>query len=301
MDLRQLRYVVAVADERHFTRAAAREHVAQPALSQQIRKLEQELGLTLFHRTTRHVATTEAGDQLVARARRVLAEIAAAETELQQLSELLTGSVTIGVTQTPGPLDVLRLLSSYHASHPGVRLVVREGISEALTEDLFHDELDLAFLTGEAPGQRSTLHAEVLGSEPLAAVLPPGHPMAKRRSIRLASLRDERFVAFPEHATIRTDVQRAARREGFELNIAFETHDALRARAIVSAGLGVAILPESDARRPGPEVATVKLADHALQHSVALCWRADRHHSPAAAALIMLVRGQGGSAGRRSS
>lgn len=287
MELRQLRYVVALADERHFTRAAAREHVAQPALSQQIRKLEDELGVALFHRTTRHVALTEAGVRFVARARRALAELEGAETELQQLRGLLAGSVTIGLSQTPGPLDILRLLADYHERHPGVRLVVREGISIDLAQELAADQLDLAFLTGETAG--AGLHAEPLGAEPLTAVLPPDHALAGRASIQLRTLRHERFVAFPIGATIRTTFDRAAAAEGFTPSVGFETYDASRARAIASAGLGVAILPESDARRPGPDVAVVALTRPKLEHAVALCWREDRHHSPAALALIELL------------
>src|SRR6516162_7663429 len=100
MELRQLRYLVALAEERHFTRAAAREHIAQPALSQQIRRLEEEVGLALVDRTTRRVALTDAGDLLLVRARRILAEVAAADAELQSLRGVQTGHVTVGVLHT---------------------------------------------------------------------------------------------------------------------------------------------------------------------------------------------------------
>lgn len=152
MEFRQLRYLVALADERHFTRAAARSHVAQPALSQQLRKLEDELGLPLVDRTTRRVALTEAGELLVARARRVLAELDAAGAELQQVSGLLAGRVTIGLTQTPGPLDLLPLLADFHARFPAVELAVREDLSTTLAAQLRADELDVALLSTVARG-----------------------------------------------------------------------------------------------------------------------------------------------------
>ena len=114
MDLRQLRYLVALAEERHFTRAAAREHIAQPALSQQIRRLEEEVGLALVERTTRHVAITAAGELLVARARRILSEIDAAQTELQGLRGIQTGHVTVGAMHTMGPVDVSLVLAIFH-------------------------------------------------------------------------------------------------------------------------------------------------------------------------------------------
>src|ERR1700758_1080238 len=105
MELNQLRYLVALAEERHFTRAAAREHIAQPALSQQIRRLEDELGLALVERTTRHVAITDAGNVLVARARRILAELDAADAELLALKGMETGRVRVGTMHTMGPVD----------------------------------------------------------------------------------------------------------------------------------------------------------------------------------------------------
>src|SRR3954467_1950087 len=147
MELRQLRYLVAVADELSFTRAAAREHVAQPALSQQIKRLEGQVGLPLVERTTRSVALTDAGKLLVARARRVLGELEAAVAELEALSGVYTGHVYVGVLHTMGPVDVSLVLALFRERHPGVELTVREQSSEELAEMVRDDELDLAFLS----------------------------------------------------------------------------------------------------------------------------------------------------------
>ena len=147
MELRQLRYLVTLADERHFTRAAAREHIAQPALSQQIKRLEAEVGLALVERTTRHVALTDAGASLVARSRRILAELDAALAELEALRGVETGHVTVGAMHTMGPIDVSLALAIFQRRHPGVELTVREQSSEELAEMLRVDELDLAFLS----------------------------------------------------------------------------------------------------------------------------------------------------------
>src|SRR5437588_12912820 len=117
MDLRQLRYLVALAEERHFTRAAGREHIAQPALSQQIRRLEDEVGLPLVDRTTRQVAITHAGRELVARARRILSEVEAAEAELQRVRGIEAGRVVVGTMHTMGPIDVSLVLASFHQRH----------------------------------------------------------------------------------------------------------------------------------------------------------------------------------------
>ena len=123
MELRQLRYLVALAEELNFTRAAAAEHIAQPALSQQIRKLENEVGVALVERTTRHVSLTEAGQLLVVRARRILAELDSAHFELEALRGIDRGHVTIGAIHTMGPIDLSLALAQFHALLPEHRAV----------------------------------------------------------------------------------------------------------------------------------------------------------------------------------
>ncbi len=290
MELRQLRYLVALADEQHFTRAAERVHVAQPALSQQIRKLEHELGVALFDRTTRRVGLTEAGALLVGHARRVLAELDDATAELTQLRGLLSGRVTIGLTQTPGPFDVVRLLADFHARFPQVELAVREELSALLATELRADALDVAFLSIVDETDRRGLGVHPLAQERLVAALPEGHRLAARRSLRIADLRDEQLIVFPEGATIRAAVQRVAQEAGFEPRVAFETREVARMRALVAAGLGVAVLPRSDAEAPGPPVRVVALRAPTLDLRIALCWRTGRHHAPAARALLELAR-----------
>jgi LysR family transcriptional activator of glutamate synthase operon len=286
MELRQLRYLVALAEEQHFTRAAARERVAQPALSQQIRKLEEELGATLFDRTTRSVRPTEAGALLVAHARRVLAVVAAAKAELEQLGGLVAGRVTIGLTQTPGPLDLVRLLGDFHARFPQVELVVREDLSTTLAAELHAGALDVAFLSIVEEADRRGLELQPLAHERLVVALPADHRLAARTYVRIGNLRDEELVAFSEGATIRTAVRRIALQAGFEPRIAFETREVARARAIVAAGLGVAVLPRSDAEAPGPPVRVVELRGPSLTHRISLCWRRGKRHAPAARALL---------------
>src|SRR5436305_5489448 len=191
MDLRQLRYLVTLAEELHFTRAAAREHIAQPALSQQIRRLEEEVGLALVERTTRRVAMTDAGVALVARARRILAEVDAAHDEMQQLSGVQTGRVTVGVMHTMGPVDISTALAIFHARRPGVELTVRENSSEELAEMLRVYELDLAFLSVTERIESHGLGLQQLVCEELVAVLPSQHQLGRRRQARIEELAEE--------------------------------------------------------------------------------------------------------------
>ena len=288
MELRQLRYLAALADERHFTRAAARVNVAQPALSQQLRKLEAELGVPLVDRTTRSVRMTEAGELLVAHARRALAELDDARAELAQLTGLVGGRVTIGLTPTPGPLDVVRLLADFHARYPHVELAVREDLSTTLADALRADALELAFLSIVDEADRRGLELSRLAEEPLVAALPERHRLASRARVTLGDLREEDFVAFPAGATIRRAVARVAEQVGFEPRIAFETREPARARALVAAGLGVAVLPRSDAAAAG--VRAVELRAPTLRHRISLCWREGKRHAPAARALLQLAQ-----------
>ncbi|HKG04032.1 MAG TPA: LysR family transcriptional regulator [Conexibacter sp.] len=288
MELRQLRYLVALADERHFTRAAAHVNVAQPALSQQLRKLEAELGVPLVDRTTRSVRMTEAGDLLVAHARRALAELDDGRAELARLTGLVGGRVTIGLTHTPGPLDLVRLLAEFHARCPQVELAVREDLSTTLADALRADALDLAFLSIVEDADRRGLELWRLAEEPLVATLPERHRLAARTRVTLGDLREEDFVAFPAGATIRRAVARVAEQAGFAPRIAFETREPARARALVAAGLGVAVLPRSDAAAAG--VRMVELRAPTLRHRISLCWRKGKPHAPAARALLELAQ-----------
>jgi len=291
MDLRQLRYLVALADEAHFTRAAARMHIAQPALSQQIRRLEDEVGLALVDRSTRRVALTEAGTLLVDRARGILAEVDAAAAELADLAGVRTGHLIIGAMQSLGPFDLSILLAAFHARHPGVELTVQEEVSDALLAMLRADAVDLAFVSLAERGDRDGLEAKQLLTEPLLVMLAPGHRLAGRKRLRMADLAGERFIAFREGAGLRRILAAAAHEAGFEAQIAFETNEVERARAMAARGLGVTVVPESDAARQGPEVAAVPLHRPALSRDVTLVWRSGRRHGPAARAFFALAGG----------
>ena len=250
MDLRQLRYLVALAEELNFTRAAAAEHVAQPALSQQIRRLEDEGGVGLVQRTTRRVALTEAGELLVVRARRILAELEAAGEEMQALRGVDVGHVTIGAIHTMGPIDLSLALATFHEAHPNVALTVREQHSEECAELLRNDELDLAFLSVTERVESHELGLHQLVSEELMVLMPHDHALAGRAEVRMGDLAHEHFISFRQGARLRELLFSAGRDAQFEPRVTLDTNDAQRIRMLVSRGLGVAILPRSDAIAP---------------------------------------------------
>jgi DNA-binding transcriptional LysR family regulator len=290
MELGQLRYLVALAEERHFTRAAAREHIAQPALSQQIRRLEDEVGLALVERTTRRVAVTDAGEVLVARARRILAELEAAHTELQALRGIAIGHVSVGAMHTMGPVDLSLVLAIFHSRHPAVELTVREESSEDLAEMLRVDELDLAFLSVTERIESHGLGLHLLLSEELVVILPPTHPLGQRSGVRIAELAGEQFISYREGARLRELLNHAAREADFDPQVMLESNESRRIRRLVARGMGVAILPRSDTEGAGADVAVVALTDPALTRDITLAWRQGRRHAPAVSEFIELSR-----------
>jgi len=290
MELRQLRYLVALADEESFTRAAEREHIAQPALSQQIQKLEQELGIPLVERTTRRVSITDAGTLLVARARRVLTELESARQELDRVRGIQTGSVVVGAMNTMGPVDITLVLGRFHELHPHVELVVRESSSDELAEMLRVDELDLAFLSVTERVESHGLALHQILMEELVVVLPLAHPLAGQEAIPMAELAREEFISYREGARLRELLDTAAAQTGFKPRIVLESNESRRIRRLVARGLGVAILPRSHAVGTSEAIATARLIEPSLARDITIAWRAGRRLPPAVAEFLSLAR-----------
>jgi len=290
MDLRQLRYLVAGGGGGPGYPGAGGAGLAAPALSQQIRKLEEEIGMALVERTTRRVALTGAGELLVVRARRVLAELEAAGTELQALRGMYTGHVTIGAMHTMGPVDLSLALALFDERHPNVQFTVREQSSEEMAEMLRVDELDLAFLSVTERVESRGLGLHQLVSEELVVMLAREHPLGRRRKVRMAELGGERFISFREGARLRELLLAAGRSAGFEPRVTLESNESQRVRRLVARGLGVAILPRSDAECPGADVRVATLTEPALRRDITLAWREGRRHAPAAAEFLDLAR-----------
>jgi LysR family transcriptional activator of glutamate synthase operon len=289
MELRQLRYFAAVARHRNFTRAADELHLAQSALSQQVRRLEAELGVELLNRTTRRVELTEAGEITLGRATRILSEVEALGSELDELGGLLRGQLRVGGMLPAGGVDLPALLVSFDELHPNVEIVMREGTATEMVERLWSYELDAAIAMFEADEVPEGLAHELLGSEQLVLAMATSDPLAGRKRVRLAELDGRPLVTFRPGAAVRAASDRAFARAGVSPRVAFETNDLSMMRAVISRGLGVAIVPETVATSSGSDLAWRPLSP-ALHRSVALLWRARRRQPPAAAAFIAFVR-----------
>ncbi|MEU3460719.1 LysR family transcriptional regulator [Streptomyces sp. NPDC006733] len=246
MELRQVRYFLTLAEECHFGRAAARLHVAQPALSQQIKQLERELGTPLFHRSTRHVELTEAGRHLIGYARTLLTEADRARAHMTELATGHAGRVSLGFIGT-ATYDVLpRVARAVRAQLPAVTLELRgELLAPQLADGLLDGTYDLA-VCRSGPWTES-VHTTLLRTEPLIAVLPAHHPLAHAERIALASLAEDPFVIHPAQArsAMHDRVLAACRRAGFQPPSLVEVGETATLVVLVAAGHGVALVPQS--------------------------------------------------------
>jgi DNA-binding transcriptional LysR family regulator len=291
VELRQLRSFLAVARLRHFTRAGQELRIAQPALSQQIRRLEAELGIELLSRTSRRVRLTEAGEVLAVRAQRALAELDSAVAELGELSGLVRGRLTIGALPAIGPLDPPAVLAGFHAEHPGVDLRLREETADEVLALLRSDELDLAISFVDPEGGAADLGRVTLFEEELVLVTAAGHPLAARRAVSSSDLATEALIVTTPGSAIRRTIEQALAAAGVSPRIAFESNELATLLGLAERGMGVAVLPRTWAAgrhggRTGRGVATVSLAPAPLVRPVALVWRRGRRQSPAGAAFV---------------
>ena len=246
MELRHLRYFVAVAEERHFGKAAARLHIAQPPLSQAIKQLEAALGVELLTRTTRRVELTPAGRRYLDRARAVLASVDAAGAEAARIANGGIGQVAIGFTGSATYELLPSLARVLRRDLPGIELDLK---GEMLTPDqvsaLLDETLDIGLL--RPPVREPEVDVRVLRREPLIAALPASHPLAERTTVRLADLRDEPFICYPSrHRSVVYDaVFDACQQAGFVPSVVQEVGETATLVSFVAGGLGVALVPAS--------------------------------------------------------
>lgn len=274
MQLHQLRYFAAVADARHFTRAAEREMVAQPSLSQQIRALERELGAELFHRARGHISLTDAGEALLPFARRILADTETARRQVQEVAQLGRGRVRLGAPPSLCAGVVPDVLRVFHDRYPGVELVVHEDGSQDLVRVLAAGELDLALILTPLPVQAPALAtAEVLREE-LVVVSPPDEPPpVEGRPMRVADLRDRPLAMFRRGYDLRELITAACREAGFEPLPGVEGGEMDAVLGFVRAGLGLAVVPGMVAERSG--LRATKFAAPGLHRTVSVAHRSD--------------------------
>jgi DNA-binding transcriptional LysR family regulator len=289
VELRHLRTIAAVARHRSLTKAGEELFLTQSAVSQQIRRLEEELGVEVFRRTSRSVELTAEGRVIHGYAQRVLAEVDGMQTELEEISGLLAGNLRIGGVYPTGPYDLFGLLADFRAAHPGVAIHMVEATQDDILAALRTDELDCAFAALDPDTLGDEFAATLLWEEEIVVALPAGHHLCARDRLTLDELAAEDLIAYRENSALRRRLERTMDELGLEPRNAFVCTEMAAVRGLASKGLGVAVIPRSVAEMPGPPIELRTIGPRRLTWPIALVWRVARPQTPAGKAFLALA------------
>ncbi|MCX6960513.1 MAG: LysR substrate-binding domain-containing protein [Verrucomicrobia bacterium] len=241
MEMHQLRYAVAVARAGNFSRAAEQCHVAQPSLSQQILKLEEELGERLFERTKREARLTPHGEAFLHRAIRILEEVDAAKREANDAKDLLSGTVTLGVIPTIAPYLLPSVMAAFAKKYPGVEMIVHEEQTARLLKMLHGHEIDIALAS--LPLERERLEIRELFTEELLLALPRNHPLTRKSVVPDSELNHAHLIAMKEGHCLGDQLLNFCNRQHVRPKISFRSAQLETIQALVTAGVGMSLIP----------------------------------------------------------
>ena len=294
MDLRRLRYFIAVAEELHFGRAARRLHISQPPLSQQIQTLERELGVPLFERAGHRVSLSDAGRELLPRARAVLSQAQAAKTAVQRVGRGESGMLEIGFTGSLPFTPVMpRVLHDFRSAYPGVRLQLRELSTREQIERLTEETLDVGFFRPTQHEKLELLETRVVLREPLLLALHADNPLSKRKCLPLAALAQEPFILYSRSVStgLHDQILALCLKAGFTPRVAQEVHEMPTVIGLVAAGVGVALVAASMRQIHVPGVVFLPLAEAGASTDILLAWKRGGE-SPARRNFLLTALGQ---------
>ncbi|QOY62303.1 LysR family transcriptional regulator [Lysobacter sp. H21R4] len=289
MNLRDLRYLVALAEHRHFGRAAAASFVSQPTLSTQIRKLEEELGVTLVERAPRKVMLTPVGRDIVERARRVLADVDQMAEIARRSQDPDAGSTRLGMFPTLGPYLLPHVLPGLREKFPRLEMLLVEEKTDALLERLREGRLDAALLA--LPIHDDQLHVETLFEEPFLLAVPRQHALAKRRSLAIDDLDRIPLLLLEEGHCLRDQALDVCRLTGAGERDGFRATSLETLRQMVAAGVGLTLLPALSVQPPvppSPDIALLPFEGESPHRTIAMVWR----RTSAMASLLERIAGQ---------
>lgn len=289
MELRQLEYLVAVAEEGSFTKAAARVHVTQPCVSAQIRRLERELGQELLDRGGRSVRLTDAGAAALPHAQAALASLDHLRNAVDDLTGLVRGQVAIGSVPSSLSLSLTELIADFSEKHPAVEISLSEGSTDQLIAEARSGRVDVAII-GVSAKAPAGLDLQIVADEPLVGAVSHEHPLARYRSIAVEEIEPHALMCLPVGSGLRTVADATWAAAGIKPRVAFEASDPRVLAQLASRGLGMAILPEPFVGANAGHLHPVEIPSPLLRGRLALAWRADGPVSPAAQALIEYAR-----------
>jgi DNA-binding transcriptional LysR family regulator len=286
-DIRHLKYFVALGEELHFTKAAKRLNIAQPALSAQLRQLEERLGMRLVDRTNRRVSLTDAGLVLYARAKAVLDELEDISQEMADFAGAVRGNVTVGSLPQLGELYFPIVLKDCERLFPNVEVSLLEERNEDIIGALHEGRVDIALIDSRPLESVSIANLSItaLFTVPTVVMMAEDHLLADRPDISLEDLRNERFVWFSQGSRVRLNFfLENCRSKGFEPTIAVKCSQSTLLRSFVSKGFGVSLAPQWSAVMEGPPIVAKELKGYARRYHIGLAWN-KQHYSRAVAAL----------------
>lgn len=294
MELRQLQYTIQIAEERNFSRAADKLHIAQPSLSQQLSKLEQELGVKLFQRNTSSVELTHAGASFIEHAQKILDAVEQLRQEMDDISQLRAGRVVIGSMPITGSHLLPYVLPAFKKTYPEIQVNLLEDTSLNLEKLTAGGGTDLSLLS--LPLQESSLTYEPIGEEMIDLAVPPGHPLAELEhhpeGVAIERLKDEPFIVLKKGQGFRTMTIDLCKSAGFEPNVVFESNNIETVQSLVAAGMGITFVPRFIARAKRSELIPVyvPLAAPVPSRTLVIAYRKGRYLSKAAEAFIQTFK-----------
>ncbi|WP_128895324.1 LysR family transcriptional regulator [Longirhabdus pacifica] len=297
MELRHMRYVLNIAEQKNFSRAAEQLHIAQPSLSQQLAKLESELGVTLFKRSTNRVELTPAGEVFIKRSEKILDLVLALTNELEDMSGMKKGKLTIGSLPITGSYILPKVLPSFQQRYPGIEINLVEEASSTLEQLLTQGKVDICLLT--LPIQEPSLSYKPLITEEIYLALPEGHALHSHSEntlherVSIRKLKEEPFIVLKQGQGFRNITLSLCRQAGFEPNIVFESSNIETVQALVAAGMGIAFVPDMIRHsQRGDLVPHYSKIEGAPTRTIVIGYQQERYLSKAATTFIDEIREQ---------
>lgn len=291
MELRQLQYTLQIAEEKNFSRAADKLHIAQPSLSQQLSKLERELGVKLFQRNTSTVELTYAGVSFIEHAQKIMDAVAQLRQEMDDISQLRAGRVVVGSMPITGSHLLPYVLPAFKEGYPDIQISLLEDTSLNLEKLTAGGGTDLSLLS--LPLQEPTLAYVPIGEEIIDLAVPPNHPLAAvpevmQKGVELEQLKGESFIVLKKGQGFRKLSVDLCRSAGFEPNIVFESNNLETVQSLVAAGMGITLVPRFIARAKRSELipAYLPLSEPVPSRTLVIAYRKGRYLSKAAEAFI---------------
>ncbi|WP_395748703.1 LysR family transcriptional regulator [Prosthecobacter sp.] len=285
MEFYQLGYFLEIARQRSFTRAADRLHMAQPALSQQMKNLEAELGTQLFIRGRKETQLTAAGKALLPRAEGLLMQAEAAKAVVSDVAQLRGGKLVIATIPSVSACLLLEVVHRFSQQHEKVKLQLIEESSERVADCVESGLADIGFL--QLPASKSMFKTQTILTEPFVLLVAKSHPLARQKALSLGELAAESFIFYKGRA--RDMASESCRKAGFEPQLVCESGELGTVRSLVASGLGLAIVPQLAARNLPDTIRTVSIREPKMQRQIAAVWQKNSILSPAADALLKLV------------